>query len=97
MILHVVIFKWQDGVTPEQVKAFSCALDALGTAVGVMRSLQHGSDLVWREGNGDYVLVATFDDAEAWKAYQSHPAHVAFVTHYAKPMQQYRIATQVEI
>lgn len=97
MILHVVIFKWQEGVTPEQVRALRSALDALGKTVGLMRSLQHGPDLALREGNGDYGLVATFDDAEAWRTYQSHPAHTAFVTNYVKPIQKSRTAIQVEI
>lgn len=97
MILHVVIFTWKDGVTRDQVAAFSAAVDALGETVGLFQSLQHGPDLAMREGNGDYVLIATFDTKDAWRAYQSHPAHLAFVANFVRPLQHHRTATQIEI
>lgn len=97
MILHVVIFDWKDGVTPDQISAFSTALAALEGAVGLMRSLQHGPDLSLREGNGDYVLIATFADEDAWRAYQNHPAHKAFITDHVAPLQQRRTAIQTVV
>ena len=56
--------------------------------------IRHGSDLRFRDGNGDYALVATCDDRAAWDAYQMHPAHKAFVRDHVTPLQAARVAIQ---
>lgn len=97
MIVHTVIFTWNEGVTDAQVSDLSAALERLRTDVGMIRSLQHGPDLRLREGAGDYVLVATFDDEAAWRDYQAHPSHKAFVADHVAPLQLRRTAAQIRI
>lgn len=97
MIVHTVIFTWKAGVSREQVTALSDALDALRDEVTMVRNLHHGADLNLREGNGDYVLVATFDNEDGWREYQAHPAHKMFVAEFVAPLQQHRIAAQIRV
>jgi hypothetical protein len=56
--------------------------------------MHHGPDLRFRDGNGDYALVATFPDRAGWDAYQAHPKHKAFVRNFVVPLQASRITIQ---
>ena len=96
MVTHVVIFTWIDEATPEQVSALGEALDRLGAAMPELVSLSHAPDLRFREGNGDYGLVATFADRAAWDAYQADPRHKAVVRDYVAPIQASRLTIQFQ-
>ncbi len=92
MVTHVVIFTWSPGTTAEQVAQLGEALDALAAALAV--PISHGPDLRFREGNGDYALVASFDDRAGWDAYQADPRHTAFVRDFVTPIQASRLTIQ---
>ena len=94
MVTHVVIFSWRPGTTEGQVQALRQALDRLADEVGDAVTLRHGADLRFRDGNGDYALVATFADRAGWDAYQVHPKHKAFVRDVVGPLQASRVAIQ---
>jgi hypothetical protein len=94
MVTHIVIFFWVAGVTAEQIESFRLALEQLAVEVKELAVIHHGPDLHFRDGNGDYALVATFSNRAGWDAYQSHPAHKAFVRDFVTPMQQRRVAIQ---
>jgi hypothetical protein len=57
-------------------------------------AIRHGPDLRFREGNGDYALVATFANKSGWDTYQSHPLHKAFVRDFVTPLQASRLTIQ---
>lgn len=94
MVTHIVIFQWVPGVTEEQLSAFGAALDGLAADFAVTATLRHGRDLAFRDGNGDYALVATFADQAAWRAYQADPRHQAFVRDFVTPIQASRLTIQ---
>jgi hypothetical protein len=94
MVTHIVVFYWIAGVTSEQVESFRQALDQLASEVKELAVIRHGRDLRFRDGNGDYALVATFPDRASWATYQSHPAHKAFVRDFVTPLQDHRVAIQ---
>ena len=94
MVTHTVIFTWIAGTTSEQVDALRQALDRLAGEVADIASIRHGPDLLVRDGNGDYALVATFADRAGWDAYQAHPKHKAFVQDFVTPLQASRVAIQ---
>ncbi len=95
MIIHAVIFTWNDGVGPADVAAVTAALDDMRPTVAGLVSLDHGPDLALRSGNGSYLLVARFEDEAAWRAYQANPAHKRVVSEVIAPLQASRVATQV--
>ena len=94
MVTHIVIFTWLPGVTDEQVAAFAMALDGLAAHRSDIITMQHGRDLLFRKGNGDYALVATFADKAGWDDYQADPAHKAFVRDFVTPIQASRLTIQ---
>ena len=94
MVTHIVIFTWRPEVASKQVAALAQALDRLASELSEIATIQHGRDLAFREGNGDYALVATFPDKAGWNAYQTHPAHKAFVADFVIPIQASRLTIQ---
>lgn len=94
MILHAVMFTWKSGVTRGQVDALTSALHAMRGAVPGLASIQGGADLGLRPGNPDYLLLATFEDEDAWRAYQAHPLHKALVADMIEPMLSHRQSMQ---
>lgn len=94
MVTHIVIFSWVAGVTDEQVAAFGKALDGLAAHRSDIVTIRHGRDLAYREGNGDYALIATFADKAGWLDYQADPMHKALVRDFVTPMQASRLTIQ---
>jgi len=72
---HVVVANWREDVSPAAVEEYAEALTRLGRECPTVRSYRHGPDLGERPGNGDYGIVAEFDDAAGWSVYDTHPAH----------------------
>ena len=94
MVTHIVVFYWTAGVSSEQVDRFRQALDLMASEVKAVAAIRHGPDLHFRDGNGDYALVASFSSRADWDTYQSHPAHKALLRDFVTPMQDRRVAIQ---
>ena len=94
MVTHVVIFTWIAEATEAQIAVLGEAMTQLGTELAELVTMRHGPDLQYRDGNGDYALVATFADQAAWSAYQAHPSHKAFVRDFVTPIQASRLTNQ---
>lgn len=94
MVTHIVIFTWRAGVTDAEVSALGRALDDLAALCSDIAAIRHGRDLAYREGNGDYALVATFADKAVWDMYQADPAHKAVVRDFVTPIQASRLTIQ---
>lgn len=74
---HIMLMQFRDGVTPDQIEV---ALEGLGTMPGKVPGIlryEFGTDLGLVDGNPDLALVADFASEEDWRAYLSHPEHVA--------------------
>jgi predicted NAD/FAD-binding protein len=94
VVTHVVIFTWIAEATEAQIADLGEALNRLTTELSDLVTISHGRDLRFRDGNGDYALVATFVDRAAWIAYQAHPSHKAFVRDFVTPLQASRLTIQ---
>lgn len=93
-IRHVVMFRWADGVTEDQVAELEKHLAAVPGKIPVLRSYKYGADLRLNEGNFDYAIVADLDSTEDFVAYRDHPDHVALVKDVIKPLVADRAAAQ---
>jgi len=93
---HVVMFKWVDGVDPDQSTNFRDGLDALPAQIEQIRSYVHGSDVGVSEGNYDYIVVADFDNVNDFRAYREHPQHVLFIEEQIKGKVAERAAVQYQ-
>ena len=97
MLRHVAVFTWKSGTTPEQVQAFADGLAGLPAQIPAIRTYHFGPDVGIADGNGDFALVADFDDEDAWRSYQNHPVHQRFIVDRARPILETRHAVQYRL
>ena len=97
MILHIVLFKWKEGVKKEQVDAIYAAMAKLPAAIHKIKRLVWGSYVIFREGNADWALAAIFANQADWQAYQVHPDHQAIVKDLVTPILESRTAIQMPV
>jgi hypothetical protein len=94
MLRHVAVFTWKPGTTAEQVQAYSGGLAGLPSAIAEIRAYWFGPDVGIADGNGDFALVADFDDEDGWRTYQHHPEHQRVIAELARPIVESRHAVQ---
>lgn len=82
MFEHLVVFKFNDKITPAKQQEFVSQLLALQDEIPGIIDLTAGINVTEET---DHIqgftlgLRVTFEDQEALRAYGSHPAHQAFV------------------
>ena len=77
---HVVVFKYKQGATEEQIREVTDAFRQLKDKIGGIVSFEHGINNS-SEGLSrgfTHVYVVTFEDAKARDAYLPHPEHKKF-------------------
>jgi hypothetical protein len=74
MLRHIVLIRVNDAATSERVQQLKEALASLPAPGRVNFSM--GPDLGLRPGNVDVALVADFEDAASFLAYDEDPAHI---------------------
>jgi hypothetical protein len=95
MIIHLVVFRWKPGITSEQIAALERGLGGLPGSIAALREYRFGKDLGLREGNADFGIVATVDDADGLTAYLEHPEHRRVVEELVRPIVELRLAAQI--
>jgi hypothetical protein len=80
MLRHVVLFKFKDGTTPEQVAEVVAAFRALKGKIDVIQDFEYGTDVSTenRAAGFTHCFFVTFKDEAGRDAYLPHPAHKAF-------------------
>jgi hypothetical protein len=79
-IRHVVLFKFKDGTTPEQIKSIEDAFRALPSKIPQVARFEWGINES-PEGKAEgftHCYFLTFRDKAGRDAYLPHPAHKAF-------------------
>lgn len=94
MIRHTVMFRWRENVEPSEVRAAFNALEGLPSAIEELRAFSFGPDAGLTEGNFDAVVVADFDDADAYRRYAEHPEHLRVIRESLRPLIAERVAVQ---
>jgi hypothetical protein len=97
MFHHVAVFTWREGTTEEQVAAVAAELGKLPEGIPAIRRYEFGPDAGLDPANADFAVVATFEDAEGYRAYRDHPAHRKVIEHYLNPIVASRSRVQFEI
>ena len=95
MFRHVVVFRFKPGTSDQQVDAIERGLAGLPARLPEMRSYAYGRDLGIREGNGDFAVVAEFDDEAAWLVYQQDEEHRRVIEQLIVPVTAERHAVQL--
>jgi hypothetical protein len=77
---HVVLFKFNDSATPDQVKAVEAAFKALPSKIDTIVDFEWGTN-VSPEGKNDgftHCFFLTFKDKAGLDVYLPHPSHKEF-------------------
>jgi hypothetical protein len=96
VIRHVVVFRWNDSVTDEQLVAMSAALDALPATIAEIVSYRHGPDLGLAPASSDYSITADFANVDDFAVYRDHPEHQRFIAEHITGRAAERVAVQFE-
>src|SRR6478672_531838 len=98
MFRHVVLLKWNDVATAEQRNAVVDALETLPPQIPEIRSYRVGVDAgLAAQGNSDLVVVADFDDVDAYVVYRDHPVHQDVIARTIRPILASRAALQHDL
>ena len=78
---HVVLFKFKDSATPDQVKAVEDAFRALPTKIDTITGYEWGTNVSPENLNDGFThcFFVTFADKAGLDVYLPHPAHAEFV------------------
>jgi hypothetical protein len=96
MIRHVVLFRWNDGTTQQQVDDLAAHLRALPSKIPEIRSFRCGPDVGINEGNWQFAVVAEFDTIADQTIYRDHPAHQWVIDEKIAPIRADRAAVQYD-
>jgi len=77
MLQHYVFLKYREGTTDGHIAAFCERMFALRGTIGEIQHLEIGRDELHNARSWDLVLIMEFASADALRAYQRHPDHVA--------------------
>lgn len=86
-VKHIVLFKFKDTATPEQIKQVTDAFAALPSQIPQVRSLEWGTN-VSHEGKSDgltHAWILSFENTADRDAYLVSPPHKKFST-LARPI-----------
>ena len=81
VLRHVVMYKFKDTATPEQVEQVVAAFSGLPKKIDTVIGFERGTN-VSQEGKSEgftHVFVVTFKDEAGRDVYLKHPAHDAYV------------------
>ncbi len=78
---HVVMFKFKDGATKEQVTAIETAFSALPKKINTITGYEWGTNVGKENKNQGFThcFIVTFKDQAGLDVYIPHPAHKKFV------------------
>jgi len=96
VLRHIVLLELDEATTDEQIAALVERLQGLADRVEDVDAVEVGVDAGLAPGNHRLALVLDCPDAEAWRRYQVHPAHVEVVSERIKPLLVSRAAIQFE-
>lgn len=80
-VRHVVLFKFKDGASAEDVRRVERAFAELPGKIPQIRDFEWGTDISPEglQGGHTHCFLVTFDSEEDRDAYLPHPAHQEFV------------------
>jgi len=81
VLRHIVLYKFKDGISKQQVQEVIDAFSGLPKKIDTIIGFEHGEN-VSPEGKSEgltYAFVVTFRDEAGRDVYLKHPAHDAYV------------------
>ncbi|GAB2834910.1 Dabb family protein [Microbacterium insulae] len=97
MILHVALFRWQPGVTDDDVARLVAALEEMARGIPEIRGYRCGANLRLRPSPADFAVVALVDDEAGLSAYLDAPSHARVYSDHLTAMVADRQASQLTV
>lgn len=79
MIVHIVMFKFNEENKEENLLIVKSALEGLASKIPMLNMIEVGIDFNKSERAFDLSLYSTFDNKDDLKAYAVHPEHLKVV------------------
>lgn len=80
MVVHIVMFKFNEENKQENLLVVKSALEELVSKIPMLNEIEVGIDFNQSERAFDLSLYSTFNNKDDLKAYAVHPAHLEVVT-----------------
>jgi hypothetical protein len=97
MIIHVVAFRWKQGIPPGHVATVKAELLEFVSGLPEVKSYRCGSDVGASDmQNFDFAIVAEFDSVDDWRVYDKHPRHEEIRAGVVRPWIETRASVQFE-
>ena len=101
MVKHIILWKLNDELTPEQKaevkQGIKAGLEGLVGIVPGLIDVKVNVDGRLDSSNADVMLDSTLESPEALKAYATHPAHVAVADGKVRPYTVLRTCLDYEL
>jgi len=86
MIEHIVLFKWQEEATCEQITEALKGLKELKDKISGIIDLSCGENFSERNQGFQHALIVKFNDRSSLENYFPHPAHQELVKNNIRPI-----------
>lgn len=96
MIRHVVMFRWSEEMTPDDLTAIEAGLRDLPAAIDAIQRYTFGADIGINEGNFQFAVVADFASTDDYVTYRDDPQHRRLIEERIRPHIAERVAIQFE-
>jgi Stress responsive A/B Barrel Domain len=96
-VRHIVMFRFAEGATQQQIGELSSGLSALPQSISEIRAYRHGPDAGISDTSWDYAVIGDFDSAADYLAYRNHPVHQALIRDLVQPIVEARAAVQLNL
>lgn len=96
-IMHIVMFKWKEGTTEEQISEIKRELMQLKGKIDGIIETYVGDDFSTRSKGYHTALCTRFVDVEALRVYTPSEAHQRVVQQFIKPVSEDILAFDFEI
>lgn len=98
MIVHIVAFRWKQGMPAEHVATVQSQLKEFVAELPGVVSYRCGADVAASDmANFDFAIVAEFDSIDDWRVYDKHPRHEEIRAGVVRPWIEARAAVQFEV
>lgn len=96
-IVHIVLFKWKETATADQIGAALTALRGLKGQIPGITELSCGANFTDRGQGFTHGLVVHLTDKAALEAYGPNPTHQEVVVNHIKPIAENVLALDYEV
>lgn len=97
MIRHIAVFRWNPGVSAQEVERVEQALRKLRSELTGLRDYRFGADMGLVDGNWDFAVVADLHDEAAFERYASNAEHRRIISELVAPIRGERAAVQLAL